>query len=104
MTEDEMVGWHHRLDGHGFEETPGGGGRQGGLEWGYTVGSQSRTRLKQLSTHSAWLCVVVYHFTGFRWGLAFPQRELHLDPFMPGCRYTDVFRLPALRVSCFECR
>ena len=19
MTEDEMVGWHHRLDGHGFE-------------------------------------------------------------------------------------
>ena len=20
MTEDEMVGWHHRLDGHGFEE------------------------------------------------------------------------------------
>ena len=22
-TEDEMVGWHHRLDGHGFEQTPG---------------------------------------------------------------------------------
>ena len=20
MTEDEMVGWHHRLDGHGFEK------------------------------------------------------------------------------------
>ena len=20
MTEDEMVGWHHRLDGHGFEQ------------------------------------------------------------------------------------
>ena len=23
MTEDEMVGWHHRLDGHEFEQVPG---------------------------------------------------------------------------------
>ena len=23
MTEDEMVGWHHWLNGHGFEPTPG---------------------------------------------------------------------------------
>ena len=23
MTEDEMVGWHHRLNGHDFEQTPG---------------------------------------------------------------------------------
>ena len=22
MTKDEMVGWHHRLDGHEFEPTP----------------------------------------------------------------------------------
>ena len=22
MTEDEMVGWHHRLDGQEFEQTP----------------------------------------------------------------------------------
>ena len=25
MTEDEMAGWHHRLDGHGFGWTPGVG-------------------------------------------------------------------------------
>ena len=25
MTEDEVVGWHHRRDGHEFEETPGVG-------------------------------------------------------------------------------
>ena len=31
MTEDEMVGWHHRLDKHEFEETPGVGDGQGGL-------------------------------------------------------------------------
>ena len=23
MTEDEMVGWHHPLDGHEFEQAPG---------------------------------------------------------------------------------
>ena len=34
-TEDEMVGWHHRLDGHGFGWTLGVGDGQGGLAcWG----------------------------------------------------------------------
>ena len=37
-TEDEMVGWHHLLDGHGFGWTPGVGDGQGGLacysSWG----------------------------------------------------------------------
>ena len=31
-TEDEMVGWHHRLNGHGFGWTLGIGDGQGGLE------------------------------------------------------------------------
>ena len=31
MTEDEMVGWHHRLDGCGFGWTPGVADGQGGL-------------------------------------------------------------------------
>ena len=29
MTEDTMVGWHHRLNGHGFGWTLGGGEGQG---------------------------------------------------------------------------
>ena len=29
--EDEMVGWHHRLHGHKFEQSPGVGDRQGSL-------------------------------------------------------------------------
>ena len=33
MTEDEMVGWHHRLDGHEFEYALGVGDRQGSLAW-----------------------------------------------------------------------
>ena len=31
MTEDEMVGWHHQLDAHEFEQTPRVGDGQGRL-------------------------------------------------------------------------
>ena len=30
-TEGEMVGWHHRFNGHGFEQAPGVGDGQGSL-------------------------------------------------------------------------
>ena len=30
-TEDKMVGWHHQLDGHEFEQVLGGGEGQGSL-------------------------------------------------------------------------
>ena len=33
MTEDEMAGWHHRLDGHEFEQAPGDSERQEGLAY-----------------------------------------------------------------------
>ena len=39
VTEDEMVGWHHRLNGHEFEQAPGDGDGQGSLAcynpWGH---------------------------------------------------------------------
>ena len=31
MTEEEMVGWHHQLSGHEFEQALGVGGGQGSL-------------------------------------------------------------------------
>ena len=31
MIEDEMIEWHHRLNGHEFEQTPGNGEGQGRL-------------------------------------------------------------------------
>ena len=38
-TEDEMAGWHHQLNGHEFEQTPGHSEGQGSLEycisWGH---------------------------------------------------------------------
>ena len=33
MKEDEMVGWHHRLNGHEFEQILGVGDGQGGLAY-----------------------------------------------------------------------
>ena len=48
-TEDEMAGWHHWLNGHEFEETPGVGDGQGSLaccgSWGHKE-SDTTERLK----------------------------------------------------------
>ena len=45
-TEDEMVGWHHLLDGHEFEQALGVGEGQGSLVWCSPRGiAKSRTRL-----------------------------------------------------------
>ena len=39
MTEDKMVGWHHQLNGHEFEQSLGAGDEQGSLMccslWGH---------------------------------------------------------------------
>ena len=52
MTEDEMVGWHHRLDGPEFEQAPGVGDGQGGLvccsAWGHKE-SDTTKRLNSLT-------------------------------------------------------
>ena len=56
MTEDEMAGWHHWLNGHGFGWTPGVGDGQGGLaccgSWGHIESDMTEqlnwTQLKDL--------------------------------------------------------
>ena len=61
-TEDEMVGWHHWLNGHGFGWTPGVGDRQGGLmcwgSWGRRVGHNWVTKLNWLNWNilSEYIC------------------------------------------------
>ena len=42
MTEDEMAGWHHRFNGHEFDQTPGDSERQGSFS---LVQSLSRVQL-----------------------------------------------------------
>ena len=44
MIEDEMVEWHHHLDGHEFEQAAGVGDGQGG--WNGTVHGVSKTQTR----------------------------------------------------------
>ena len=58
MTEDEMLGWHHQLSGHEFEQTLGDSEGQGSLAsccaWGNRVGhnrvmeQQQQMRIKAM--------------------------------------------------------
>ena len=54
MTEDEMVGWHHRLNGHESEQTWGDGEGQGSLAccspWGHNE-SDTTERLNNNNNH-----------------------------------------------------
>ena len=65
MTEDEMVGWHHQLNGHEFEQAWGDGGGQASLAccspWGYKEldttkllnnNNKSSTSMKKWSSHN----------------------------------------------------
>ena len=54
MTEDEIVGWHHRPDGHRFRQTPGVSDGQGGLaccgSWG-----RKKSDMTEASLYSQWI-------------------------------------------------
>ena len=55
MTEDEMVGWHHRRDGHEFEQALGVGDGQGSLAgcspWGHKESDRSEEHTSELQSH-----------------------------------------------------
>ena len=52
MTEDEMIGWHHRLNGHEFEQAPDGEG-QGSLECCSPWGPKESDTTQQLNNNLA---------------------------------------------------
>ena len=45
MTEDDMVGWHHQLDGHEFEQDQGVGDRQEAWHAAVCEVTKTQTRL-----------------------------------------------------------
>ena len=49
MTEDEMVRWPHGLNGHEFEQAPGVGDGQGGLECCNSLGRKESDMTEQLN-------------------------------------------------------
>ena len=52
MTEDEMVGWHHRLNGHKFEQTLGDSEGQGSLVCYSPWGHKESYMIEQLNSNS----------------------------------------------------
>ena len=53
MAEDEMVAWHHRLNGHKFEQAPGDGEGQGGLACYSPWGCKELDMTKQLNNNKS---------------------------------------------------
>ena len=52
VTEDEMVGWHHRLDGYEFEQTPGDNEGQESLVWCSSWGRKQLDTTQRLNNNN----------------------------------------------------
>ena len=57
MTEDEMVGWHHRPDGHKFEQALGVGDGQGSLLFCSPWGCKESDTTERLHFHFSLSCI-----------------------------------------------
>ena len=66
-TEDETVGWHHRLNGHEFEWTPGVGDGQGGLACCGSWGRKESDTTEQLN----WTELMLLHVLGLHASISF---------------------------------
>ena len=55
MTESEMVGWHHRLNGHEFEQAPGVGEDREAWRAGVHGVAKSQTQLRDRRVTGSWL-------------------------------------------------
>ena len=82
MIEDEMAGWHHRLDGHGCGWTRGVGDGQGGLaccnSWGHKE-SDTTERLNWTELNIP-LCIYTTSLSIHLW------KTLRLLPYLDYCK------------------
>ena len=113
-TEDEMVGWHHWLNGHGFGWTPGAGDRQGGLVCCSSLGRRVR---HNWATELNWSHTVLSDF--FFSGFLFPKeiittlkklskQEINISIIICPLTLTDCLLMikpikMSIWVSAFEC-
>ena len=86
-TEDEMVGWHHRHNGHGFGWTLGVGDGQGGLaccsSWG-----RKESNTNERMNWTEWL-MMLNTFSYTNWSFAYLLwRNVYSDP-LPFCIFLD---------------
>ena len=72
-TEDEMIGWHHQLNGHEFEKAPAVGDRQGSLAYCSPWGCKESAMTEQLNW-TGWTCM--YNITGKLIGCIWGQMRM----------------------------
>ena len=93
-TEDEMVGWHHWLNGHGFGRTPGVGDGQGGLACCSSWDRKELDTTEQLNWTEPW---EISRLSRTLWteilfsNLAVTKQLLHAQPLAGcwGCKNED---------------
>ena len=71
MTEDEMVGWHHRLSGHEFKQTLGDSEEQGSLACCCPWGHKESDMTQQVnSTQCVYVNpkLLIYPYSAFAFG------------------------------------
>ena len=83
MTEDEMVGWHHLLNGHELEQTPQDGEGQGSLASCSTRGCRVGHNRVTEKQNAHIMCIQLYTASQFAWKL---KVVLFKAVVLRGCR------------------
>ena len=68
-TEDEMIGWHHQLNGHEFEQAPGVGDGQGGLACCSPWGHKELDMTERLTNNNSLPILASYTYNLFLYSL-----------------------------------
>ena len=63
VTENEMVGWHHRLNAREFEQTPGDSEEQGSLACCCPWDHKKSDMTEQLNNNSTFFILINYFST-----------------------------------------
>ena len=98
MTEDEMVSWHHQLNGHEFEQASGDGERQGNLACCSPWGHKELEMTEQLNITMVVLSLDFLKKTPYsspQWLHQFtlPPTQLHSLLFTPFLEFVDLLMI-----------
>ena len=99
MTEDEMVGWHHQLSGHEFEQTLGDGEGQGNLACCSACGCKVSAQLRDWITEQQFFILLqLFFYYFFLFFLPFPHLSSLFPFFVRGLLFLISALLPMSRI------
>ena len=64
MTKDELIGWHHRVNGHEFEQAPRDGEGQGSLACCSPWGQKESDMTEQLNNNNN-IIIIIFKYSVF---------------------------------------